>query len=123
PACDRCATTAVAMPCSRAMSRPGASARLLTTCVMAPSIAPRAAAPMSALRFEPRPEMRTLMRARAIVADRSGDDRARRTRGPRDDRADELGILSRRTQKRERARRVAGRNAHDHADAAVQHAM
>src|SRR6476646_12020983 len=51
------------MPCRRAQSSPAASGRLLMTCVTAPAMRPSRAASISAAMFEPRPDIRMVMRA------------------------------------------------------------
>src|SRR5437764_10612159 len=114
------------MPAARASASPPASARLLMTCVIAPSMSPRAAAAISAARLEPRPETRTLMRASGMACRRgapSGDDGARRAGRTRHEVTDRLGVLAGCAQERERALGVARGNGNDESDAAVEDAV
>src|SRR5690349_18556320 len=66
------------MPLRCAYARPAASGRLLMTCVTAPSIVPALAASISAAMFEPRPEIRIVMRASAIGGRANSRDWGRR---------------------------------------------
>src|SRR5947199_2426964 len=110
------------MPASRASASPPASGRLLTTCVTAPATLPARAWSIKAAKFEPRPEIRTVMRESAIrpVSD---DHRMRRTRSTLDDGTDRLRALTGRVENAECAIRVVSRNDDDHADSAIEHAM
>src|SRR5438094_1532483 len=118
------------MPAARASATPPASARLLTTCVTAPAIWPLRACAISAARFEPRPEIRTVMRESAINKGRrnagacsSNDDGVWAARRAFDNRADHLRTFAGVVEKGDRALGVARRDHDHHADAAIEYAM
>src|SRR6476660_1604123 len=119
------------MPRALAYSNPPASGRLLITCVTAPSMRPFAAASITAAMFEPRPEIRIVMRASAMcgaglaaAAKRpSADDRVWRAVGPRNDFADVERRLARALQRGDGRRDVAGADRQHHADTAVEDTM
>src|SRR5436190_24068039 len=93
------------MPRAFAMPSPPASGRLLITCVTAPSMRPVVAASMTAAMFEPRPEIRIVMRASATAKgafglgkqprrDASVNDRVRCAVRAHDDGADVERLLA-----------------------------
>src|SRR5437868_14446715 len=120
----------VAMPASRAIESPAASGRLLITCVIAPSMPPSRACAISAPRFEPRREIRTVMRESAIekdpreaLAESSNDNGARGARRALDHRADDLRAFAGGFEQRDRALGIVRRNHCDHSDSAIEYAM
>src|SRR5205807_3079392 len=95
-----------------------------------PAIWPPRACAISAARFEPRPEIRTVMRESAIEKGRrsagarlSNDNGVRCARRAFDNRADHLRPFPGGVEKGDRALGVACPDHDDHADAAIEHAM
>src|SRR3954471_10093921 len=98
----------------------------MTVAIVPSSLRQRPAAG-SAARFEPRPEVSTVMRGRAMAAKerwrRSDDDGARRAARTRAAGPSLVDGLARLREQRLRARDIRGCDDDDHADAAVEHAM
>src|SRR4051794_9044387 len=114
------------MPCDAASDNPAAWRLLETTCVMVPPSARCSIAPSSAPRFEPRPEINTVMRGKAMAAGLlppSDDDRGSLARSLRDDAADAVRVLAGALKEAHRTIGVRRRNDERHADAAVEDAM
>src|SRR5437773_5221071 len=117
------------MPAALASARPRASARLLMTCVTAPAMWPPRACAISAARFEPRPEIRTVMRESAIEkapqcgARLSNDNGVRCARRALDNRADHLRTFPGGVENGDCMLGVARRNDDDHPDAAIENTM
>src|SRR6185312_5754905 len=117
-------TTAVATPRSAASARPRASPRLLITATMVPASAPCDSASASAVKFEPRPEISTTMRAIAMTrGGRLRDDGRGGAGRAHHDAPDRRGALAMRRERRERRVGVALGDDDRHADAAVEHAV
>src|SRR6476619_2296531 len=118
------------MPCLLAQSSPAASDRLLMTCVTSPAMRPSRAASISAAMFEPRPEIRMVMRAsdtfiarRERRASTLHDHGGRGAVGAGNDLPDVERALARDVQRVDRpADLVRGEGEH-HADAAIEDAM
>src|SRR4030095_2154875 len=106
------------------MASPGASARLLMTADTAPPSMPCRSASISAARFEPRPEIRTVRRGIAVTGCLdSVDNRSGHPGCATNDRSDAVDCLACRGELRQRALRVVRCDHENHPDPAIEDAV